>query len=110
VAGCSSCPEASKLTKQLLPLLPLAPRCAVCCTDVGKTAIAEGLAYAIVHEVALEGSPLHAFLRTKRVLQLPTLLLLLTVLLLLLLLLTLLLLCRCWQDGYCGGPCVCNRA
>jgi ATP-dependent Clp protease ATP-binding subunit ClpC len=39
-------------------------------TGVGKTAIAEGLAYAIVHEVALEGSPLPAFLRNKRVLQL----------------------------------------
>ncbi|KAF6252630.1 ClpD chaperone, Hsp100 family [Scenedesmus sp. NREL 46B-D3] len=37
---------------------------------VGKTAIAEGLAYAVVHEVALEGSPLPAFLRSKRVLQL----------------------------------------
>lgn len=37
---------------------------------VGKTAIAEGLAYAIVHELSLEGSPLPAFLRSKRVLQL----------------------------------------
>lgn len=37
---------------------------------VGKTAIAEGLAYAIVHNVSLEGSPLPAFLRRKRVLQL----------------------------------------
>jgi ATP-dependent Clp protease ATP-binding subunit ClpC len=39
-------------------------------TGVGKTAIAEGLAYAIVHDVSLEGSPLPAFLKTKRVLQL----------------------------------------
>jgi hypothetical protein len=38
-------------------------------TGVGKTAIAEGLAYAIVNDVSLEGQPLPAFLRTKRVLQ-----------------------------------------
>lgn len=37
---------------------------------VGKTAIAEGLACAIVHDVSLEGQPLPAFLRNKRVLQL----------------------------------------
>lgn len=37
---------------------------------VGKTAIAEGLAYAIVHDLSLEGQPLPAFLRTKRVMQL----------------------------------------
>ena len=37
---------------------------------VGKTAIAEGLAYAIVHNSSLDGSPLPAFLRRKRVLQL----------------------------------------
>jgi hypothetical protein len=37
---------------------------------VGKTAIAEGLAYAIVHRLSLDGSPLPEFLRGKRVLQL----------------------------------------
>ncbi|KAI8465710.1 MAG: ClpD chaperone, Hsp100 family [Monoraphidium minutum] len=37
---------------------------------VGKTAIAEGLAYAIVHRVSLEGSPLPRFLENKRILQL----------------------------------------
>lgn len=37
---------------------------------VGKTAIAEGLAYAIVHKTNLDGSPLPEFLHTKRVLQL----------------------------------------
>lgn len=42
----------------------------VLCAGVGKTAIAEGLAYAIVHEMSLEGQPLPTFLRNKRVLQL----------------------------------------
>jgi ATP-dependent Clp protease ATP-binding subunit ClpC len=42
----------------------------VLCAGVGKTAIAEGLAYAIVHEMSLEGQPLPTFLRSKRVLQL----------------------------------------
>eukprot|EP00878_Enallax_costatus_P005308 GHUV01005575.1.p1 GENE.GHUV01005575.1~~GHUV01005575.1.p1 ORF type:complete len:786 (+),score=251.59 GHUV01005575.1:565-2922(+) len=37
---------------------------------VGKTAIAEGLAYAMVHNLSLEGQPLPTFLRNKRVLQL----------------------------------------
>ncbi|KAI8463034.1 MAG: ClpD chaperone, Hsp100 family [Monoraphidium minutum] len=37
---------------------------------VGKTAIAEGLAYAIVHRESLDGSPLPKFLETKRVLAL----------------------------------------
>lgn len=40
------------------------------CAGVGKTAIAEGLACAIVHEMSLEGRPLPSFLRNKRVLQL----------------------------------------
>ena len=40
------------------------------CAGVGKTAIAEGLAYAIVHDLSLEGQPLPVFLRNKRVLQL----------------------------------------
>jgi ATP-dependent Clp protease ATP-binding subunit ClpA len=37
---------------------------------VGKTAIAEGLAYAIVHRAAMDGSPLPEFLQNKRVMQL----------------------------------------
>ncbi len=37
---------------------------------VGKTAIAEGLAAAIVHRTALDGAPLPAFLHGKRILQL----------------------------------------
>jgi len=37
---------------------------------VGKTAIAEGLAYAIVHKVSMDGSPLPEFLSQKRVMQL----------------------------------------
>ena len=37
---------------------------------VGKTAIAEGLAYAIVHKTSLDGSPLPTFLESKRVMQL----------------------------------------
>lgn len=53
----------------LLLLLAAAPT-ALLCAGVGKTAIAEGLACAIVHEVSLEGRPLPAFLRNKRVLQL----------------------------------------
>eukprot|EP00878_Enallax_costatus_P009482 GHUV01009908.1.p1 GENE.GHUV01009908.1~~GHUV01009908.1.p1 ORF type:complete len:746 (+),score=207.39 GHUV01009908.1:200-2437(+) len=40
------------------------------CSGVGKTAIAEGLAYAMVHNLSLEGQPLPTFLRNKRVLQL----------------------------------------
>lgn len=39
---------------------------------VGKTAIAEGLAYAIVHKTNLDGTPLPAFLENKRVMQLDT--------------------------------------
>lgn len=42
----------------------------VSCSGVGKTAIAEGLAYAMVHNLSLEGQPLPSFLRSKRVLQL----------------------------------------
>jgi hypothetical protein len=37
---------------------------------VGKTAIAEGLAYAIVNNVSMDGSPLPAFLQSKRIMQL----------------------------------------
>lgn len=37
---------------------------------VGKTAIGEGLAYAVVHRVHLDGSPLPEFLHDKRILQL----------------------------------------
>lgn len=37
---------------------------------VGKTAIAEGLAYAIVHRASMDGSPLPEFLANKRVMQL----------------------------------------
>ncbi|KIY97633.1 putative ATP-dependent Clp protease ATP-binding subunit [Monoraphidium neglectum] len=37
---------------------------------VGKTAIAEGLAYAIVHKQSLDGSPLPQFLEKKRIMQL----------------------------------------
>jgi ATP-dependent Clp protease ATP-binding subunit ClpC len=37
---------------------------------VGKTAIAEGLAYAIVHRASMDGTPLPEFLASKRVLQL----------------------------------------
>lgn len=37
---------------------------------VGKTAIAEGLAAAIVHRTALDGAPLPEFLHGKRILQL----------------------------------------
>ncbi|GBF97872.1 hypothetical protein Rsub_10227, partial [Raphidocelis subcapitata] len=37
---------------------------------VGKTAIAEGLAVAIVNNASLDGAPLPAFLRSKRVMQL----------------------------------------
>lgn len=36
---------------------------------VGKTAIAEGLAYTIVHKTNLDGTPLPAFLENKRVMQ-----------------------------------------
>jgi ATP-dependent Clp protease ATP-binding subunit ClpA len=37
---------------------------------VGKTAIAEGLAYAIVHRTGSDGQPLPDFLVNKRILQL----------------------------------------
>mmetsp|Transcript_10026 Transcript_10026/g.21446 ORF Transcript_10026/g.21446 Transcript_10026/m.21446 type:complete len:958 (+) Transcript_10026:149-3022(+) len=37
---------------------------------VGKTAIAEGLAYAIVHRMNLDGTPLPEFLHNKRIMQL----------------------------------------
>lgn len=37
---------------------------------VGKTAIAEGLALAIVHQMNPDGTPLPAFLVNKRVMQL----------------------------------------
>jgi ATP-dependent Clp protease ATP-binding subunit ClpA len=37
---------------------------------VGKTAIAEGLAYTIVNNMSLDGSPLPEFLKHKRILSL----------------------------------------
>jgi hypothetical protein len=56
------------------PLLACAPRAGLGAQlgepGVGKTAIAEGLAAAIVQRSSLDGSPLPEFLENKRVLQL----------------------------------------
>jgi hypothetical protein len=66
VAGAPASPPLERLAPVLAPspCRPPAP------PGVGKTAIAEGLAVAIVTNASLDGSPLPAFLRSKRILQL----------------------------------------